>query len=48
MGFEDLDNSLFPVWLESVYAVFYHCCIKILLPSYLAARLNEKVGMSFN
>jgi len=31
------------VWLESVNAVFLQVFVKILFPSYLAARLNEEV-----
>jgi hypothetical protein len=39
---QDLQHPNFSVKLESVYAFGYQILIKILFPSYLAARLNER------
>jgi len=40
---KDLQNSLLIVKIESVYAFLFLIVIKILLPSYMGAQLNERV-----
>jgi hypothetical protein len=40
---DDLRNSALFVKIESIYAFGFQFFIKILLPSYLAAQLHEKV-----
>jgi len=40
---EDLGDSKYIVRFEAMYATAYELVGRILLPSYLAARLNEEV-----